>query len=184
MSTPISTAMRATRTRSIRPTSSPIRKSLIGGETIDATEITPSFLADTLQEALGVESNVATGYHAIEFLLWGQDLHGTDAGAGERPATDYSLTDCTHGNCDRRAAYLKAATDLLVSDLEEMAGNWQDGGAARERARGEGRRWRPFHHPDRARLALLWRACRRAHQAGPAPARSGGGARLLLRQHL
>ncbi len=113
-------------------------KIIVGGETIDATAITPSFLADTLQEALGVESNVATGYHAIEFLLWGQDLHGTDAGAGERPATDYSLTDCTHGNCDRRAAYLKAATDLLVSDLEEMAGNWQDGGAAREELAAKG----------------------------------------------
>lgn len=110
----------------------------VDGETIDATEITPELLSDTLQEALGVKANVATGYHAIEFLLWGQDLHGTGPGAGERPVTDYSATDCTHGNCDRRAAYLKAATDLLVSDLEEMAGNWQDGGAAREELAAKG----------------------------------------------
>ena len=32
-----------------------------------------------------VETNVATGYHAIEFLLWGQDLNGTGPGAGNRP---------------------------------------------------------------------------------------------------
>lgn len=43
----------------------------ISGETIDATEITPTLLSDTLHEADGVEANVATGYHAIEFLLWG-----------------------------------------------------------------------------------------------------------------
>ena len=100
---------------------------MIDGEQVDAAEITPAFLQDTLQEAGGVEANVATGYHAIEFLLWGQDLHGTDAGAGERPATDYS----TEPNAKRRAQYLDAATDLLVSDLEEMVANWRPDGAAR-----------------------------------------------------
>ncbi|WP_417308250.1 imelysin family protein [Devosia sp.] len=100
---------------------------MIDGAEVDATEITPEFLAETLQEAGGIEANVATGYHAIEFLLWGQDLHGTDAGAGERPFTDYSSAD----HADRRAQYLDAATDLLVSDLEEMVGYWQAGGEAR-----------------------------------------------------
>jgi putative iron-regulated protein len=103
----------------------------IGGQTIDATDITPAFLQDTLQELGGVESNVATGYHAIEFLLWGQDLNGTGAGAGSRPWTDFDVANCTGGNCDRRADYLAAATDLLVADLAEMVANWQDGGAAR-----------------------------------------------------
>ncbi len=103
----------------------------IGADVIDAKQITPALLSGSLQEAQGVESNVATGYHAIEFLLWGQDLHGTEAGSGERPASDYSATQCTHENCDRRGAYLKAATDLLVTDLEEMVANWNDGGAAR-----------------------------------------------------
>ena len=74
----------------------------------------------TLQEAGDIEANVATGYHAIEFLLWGQDLNGTGPGAGNRPATDFDTANCTGGNCDRRAAYLAAATDLLVADLEEM----------------------------------------------------------------
>lgn len=104
----------------------------LSGETVDASAITPALLENTLQEADGVEANVATGYHAIEFLLWGQDLNGHDAGAGTRPWTDYAQGDaCTGGNCDRRGAYLKAATDLLVSDLEWMAAQWAEGGAAR-----------------------------------------------------
>ena len=103
----------------------------LSGEEVDATEITPELLSETLQEADGVEANVATGYHAIEFLLWGQDLHGTEVGAGERPWTDYAAGDqCTGENCDRRAAYLKAATDLLVSDLEWMVAQWAEGGEA------------------------------------------------------
>ena len=103
----------------------------INGRTVDATDITPAFLSETLQEAGGIEANVATGYHAIEFLLWGQDLNGTGPGAGNRPYTDYDAANCTGGNCERRARYLDAATDLLVSDLEEMVANWRVGGAAR-----------------------------------------------------
>lgn len=104
----------------------------IAGQDVDATNITPDLIADTLNEADGVESNVARGYHAIEFLLWGQDLNGTGPGAGDRPYTDYVTgDDCTGGNCDRRADYLKAATDLLVSDLEYMVAAWDADGAAR-----------------------------------------------------
>ena len=102
----------------------------VGGETIDTSKITPAVI-QSLHEVGGAESNVATGYHAIEFLLWGQDLNGTDAGSGERPYTDFSTTDCTGGHCERRAAYLTAASDLLVADLEEMVGNWQEDGEAR-----------------------------------------------------
>ncbi|MAS07222.1 MAG: peptidase [Ahrensia sp.] len=104
----------------------------INGETVDASEITPEFLSGTLQEAGDIEANVATGYHAIEFLLWGQDLNGTDAGSGERPWTDFSTSECTHGHCDRRAQYLASATNLLVTDLEEMVANWEEGGEARK----------------------------------------------------
>ncbi|MCB1337105.1 MAG: peptidase [Maritimibacter sp.] len=104
----------------------------IAGAEVDATEITPALIADTLNEAEGIETNVARGYHAIEFLLWGQDLNGTGPGAGARPYTDYVAGEgCTGGNCDRRAAYLAAATELLVADLDEMAANWAEGGAAR-----------------------------------------------------
>jgi len=104
----------------------------IDGKDVDASNLTPEFISGTLQEAGGIEANVATGYHAIEFLLWGQDLNGTGPGAGDRPYTDYDIANCTHDNCDRRAQYLKSASTLLVADLEEMVGNWKDGGAARK----------------------------------------------------
>ena len=105
----------------------------LSGQEVDATQITPALLADTLHEADAVEANVATGYHAIEFLLWGQDLNGTDHGAGNRPWTDYARNDaCTNGNCDRRGAYLSAATDLLISDLQYMTAQWAPDGAARD----------------------------------------------------
>jgi putative iron-regulated protein len=104
----------------------------LSGTEVDATAITPALLSGTLHEADGIEANVATGYHAIEFLLWGQDLNGTGPGAGTRAYTDFLQGDgCTQGNCDRRAAYLQAATDLLVTDLEEMVANWAEGGPAR-----------------------------------------------------
>ncbi len=99
----------------------------VDGVKLDASVITPELLQTQLQEAAGVESNVATGYHAIEFLLWGQDLNGTGPGAGARPFTDYSTAE----HADRRAAYLKAASSLLVADLEEMVANWTADGAAR-----------------------------------------------------
>jgi len=104
----------------------------LGGKVIDATTITKALLADQLHEAGKVEANVATGYHAIEFLLWGQDLNGTGPGAGNRPWTDYSLSKCSNGNCARRAAYLKVATELLVDDLTWMVAQWAPGGKARE----------------------------------------------------
>ncbi|WP_376871178.1 imelysin family protein [Albirhodobacter sp. R86504] len=111
----------------------------IGGTEVDASAITPDLISGALHEAEGIEANVASGYHAIEFLLWGQDLNGTEAGAGARPYTDFVVGDaCTGDNCDRRAAYLKAVTDLLVTDLGEMVDAWGDGGAAREAALNEG----------------------------------------------
>ena len=97
----------------------------IGGETMDLTTLTPELLA-SLNEVGGSEANVATGYHAIEFLLWGQDLNGFEAGAGDRKATDYAAGDvCTNGNCERRGQYLDAVTDLLVSDLQWMVDQWK-----------------------------------------------------------
>ncbi|WP_417515404.1 imelysin family protein [Minwuia sp.] len=102
-----------------------------GGAALDASKIDAGLL-QRLHEIDEIEANVATGYHAIEFLLWGQDLNGTEAGAGNRPWTDFGRGDaCTNGNCDRRGAYLKVATELLISELEEMVANWADGGAAR-----------------------------------------------------
>jgi putative iron-regulated protein len=99
----------------------------VGEDKIDVSEITGELLA-SLNELGGSEANVATGYHAIEFLLWGQDLNGTNPGAGERPYTDYLVGEgATGGHNERRRTYLKAATDLLVSDLDEMVEQWKDG---------------------------------------------------------
>ena len=86
---PRPTAPTSTRTSSTPPTSSPTPRSPSAARQLDTSKITKELLADKLQEAGGVEANVATGYHAIEFLLWGQDLNGTGPGNGERPATDY-----------------------------------------------------------------------------------------------
>lgn len=107
-----------------------------GADVIDASEITAELLSEELHEIGGVEANVATGYHAIEFLLWGQDLNGTGPGAGDRPWTDFAQgKQCTNGNCDRRARYLEVATQLLIDDLEWMAAQWGAKGEARSALR-------------------------------------------------
>ena len=66
----------------------------------------------------GGEENVSTGWHAIEFLLWGQDL--SRHGPGARPVEDYT----TNPNADRRATYLAVASDLLVSHLQSLVDEW------------------------------------------------------------
>ena len=71
----------------------------------------------------GGETNISTGFHAIEFLLWGQDQEDTSLKTpGNRNFKDYS--DPTP-NADRRAAYLKAVTDLLVEHLESVQKEWE-----------------------------------------------------------
>ena len=92
------------------------------------------------------ERNLATGYHAIEFLLWGQDLNEnetmwtTDAERddtpGQRPVSDYYQNDmCTNGPdpadariCTRRATYLQVVTELLVDDLQLLVDAWNPQG--------------------------------------------------------
>ena len=106
----------------------------VGEDKVDVKDITAEKLA-SLNELGGSEANVATGYHAIEFLLWGQDLNGTGPGAGNRPASDYlEGAGATGEHNDRRRTYLKAVTDLLVTDLEEMVGNWAPNAADNYRA--------------------------------------------------
>jgi len=64
------------------------------------------------------EENISTGYHAIEFLLWGIDESAE--GPGNRPLTDYT----SDSHADRRKQYLKAVTSQLISDLEFLVGEW------------------------------------------------------------
>lgn len=101
------------------------------GVSIDAREITPTLLSESLHELGGNEAFVATGFHAIEFLLWGQDLNVSPKSSGQRPASDFSLDKCTHDACDRRIAFLRAVTDQLLTDLVTARDTWAVEGAAR-----------------------------------------------------
>ena len=73
----------------------------------------------------GGEKNISTGYHAIEFLLWGQDL--SYDGPGERPYTDY-VTDGTGTaeNQDRRGVYLTTVSSLMLENLSALVDAWED----------------------------------------------------------
>ncbi|MDG2122160.1 MAG: imelysin family protein, partial [Verrucomicrobiales bacterium] len=76
---------------------------------------------------LGGETNIAAGFHAIEFLLWGQDLNVD--GPGARPLEDYT----TAKNADRRGDFLLACVDLLEANLEELVVAWDGGGSGNYR---------------------------------------------------
>lgn len=81
-------------------------------------------LLESLNEA-GGEANISIGYHAIEFLLWGQD--DADASlktSGSRPHTDYMTTGGTASNQQRRGTYLNLAMDLLIDHLKQMVDAW------------------------------------------------------------
>ena len=107
------------------------KKLKVEGELIEASVINPKLLSNKLHEIGGNEANVATGYHAIEFLLWGQDLNGNESGSGNRPYTDFDLEACTNDNCDRRREYLVAASQLLIEDLQYIQSVWSPEGQAR-----------------------------------------------------
>ncbi|MEZ6037120.1 MAG: imelysin family protein [Planctomycetota bacterium] len=67
----------------------------------------------------GGEANISTGWHAIEYLLWGKDLRAD--GPGERPASDFTAA-APHG--ERRARYLRAVTELLVEHCAALEQAW------------------------------------------------------------
>ncbi|BBN83445.1 insulin-cleaving metalloproteinase outer membrane protein [Pseudoalteromonas sp. A25] len=123
-----------------------------GGNIIQDSFTFAQITADLIREKFeldGEEANVTSGYHAIEFLLWGQDLNADltytaqrDYTAGHRPVTDYYTSSnlpsseangrtCTSGEqgaqdeiCQRRGDYLKAAAALLVQDLQAVVDAW------------------------------------------------------------
>jgi len=77
------------------------------------------------------EVSISTGYHAIEFLLWGQDLDAN--GAGARSYTDYLTTGGTNSNQDRRGQYLKIVADILVQALDQVRDAWDPAGVGNYR---------------------------------------------------
>lgn len=78
----------------------------------------------------GGEENIATGWHAIEFMLWGQDL--SETGPGNRSFEDF--VDGKAPNADRRRQYLNVVTELLVDDLSGLVKAWAPGQKANYRA--------------------------------------------------
>lgn len=102
-----------------------------GGEDpvpVNVTVINENVITDLNEN--GGEANVASGYHAIEFLLWGQDqdynnftedtvTHGAKV-AGLRPLSDFT----TDKFAKRRLAYLVAAADKMVKDLGLVTSAW------------------------------------------------------------
>ena len=105
------------------------------GKAVDVSTITVE--AITALNENGGDANVATGYHAVEFLLWGQDqdyanfikdavTHGPLT-AGQRPLSDYT----TDKNAERRKAYLNAAAEKIAADLEVVSSAWREGGEYR-----------------------------------------------------
>ncbi len=85
--------------------------------------ITPELIAQ--QNEAGGEKNIASGYHAIEFLLWGQDFNDPPDSAGQRSHTDFVSSGSGNDINARRGQYLKAATTLLIQDLESVAEQWR-----------------------------------------------------------
>lgn len=71
----------------------------------------------------GGEENISSGWHAIEFLLWGQDL--SETGPGNRSFEDY--VDGKTPNAERRRQFLTVATELLVDDLNFLVKSWAPG---------------------------------------------------------
>jgi len=91
-------------------------KSGIINNPADYPEITKELLL-SLNEKEG-EENISCGYHAIEFLLWGQDFNSD--GPGNRPFTDYT----TAANADRRKEFLKVTVNLLIENLQSLVDDW------------------------------------------------------------
>ena len=96
-----------------------------------------------LHNRRGGETNVCTGWHAIEFLLWGQDR--SETGPGTRPATDF--VDGKAPFADRRREFLLEITDMLCEDLAKVAGQWH--------AAGENHRARFEADPQAALKAMM-----------------------------
>ena len=91
-------------------------KSGIINNTEDYPEITQDLLI-SLNEKEG-EENISCGYHAVEFLLWGQDFNSD--GPGNRPFTDYTTAE----NADMRKEFLKVTINLLIENLQSLVDEW------------------------------------------------------------
>jgi putative iron-regulated protein len=112
-----------------------------GGEestSVNVSSITVDALTSLNEN--GGDANVATGYHSIEFILWGQDQDYSNfmkdsitkgsMTAGQRPLSDFT----TAKNADRRKSFLQAASLKIVNDLTVIASAWEKGDNTNYRA--------------------------------------------------
>ncbi len=74
-------------------------------------------LLSSLNQVEG-EKGVTCGYHAVEFLLWGED--SDPRGPGRRSYTDYSSAP----HAERRGEYLRCCTRLIVEQLRGLMDEW------------------------------------------------------------
>ncbi len=95
---------------------------------VNAWPIAPDAIVEALDK--GDAASVASGYHVIEFLLWGDDPD--EPGAGARVAADFAVAPCESGDCAAMDDYLKAVSVQLLADLKEMALAWAADGTARQ----------------------------------------------------
>ncbi|WP_431165488.1 imelysin family protein [Tenacibaculum halocynthiae] len=94
-----------------------------GGVIAGTDAITEAFLIGKNEKEN--DKSISTGWHAIEFLLWGQDeTNPKDLKAGQRSVTDYT----TDSKKERRKTYLNVVTSILVKDLKKLVDTWTTGG--------------------------------------------------------
>lgn len=99
------------------------------GGIINQTEDYPNITASLLENANEAEGekSISVGYHAIEFLLWGQDLTApSEKKAGLRTEADFdaAVDNGKVANKDRRGEYINVCADLLVQHLESLVAEW------------------------------------------------------------
>jgi len=105
----------------------------VNGGIINNTVLYPSITKDLLVSLNedGGEKNISVGYHAIEFLLWGQDLTAPAVKEpGLRTYTDF-VDGGTALNQDRRRQYINVCADLITDNLDYLVQLWKPGGTYR-----------------------------------------------------
>lgn len=97
-------------------------------------EITKELISNTATAE--DEKDVIAGYHAIEFMLWGQDLNldgsadtldARDSSGGQRPLTDFTSDQYAA----RRLQFMAVVAEKLIEDLESVRDGWAEGAAYR-----------------------------------------------------
>ena len=100
-------------------------------------DLTAGFINNTdfkiTSESIRSVDGDVTGYHAIEFMLWGQDffepsdVNSAGETAGTRVFTDFTETK----NFEKRKTYLALLATLLLEDLNTVHTQWEQNGAYR-----------------------------------------------------